>query len=363
MREQIHIVRPRRSRGFTLVELLIVIAIIGMLVSLLLPAVNSAREAARRTQCSNNLHQIGLACHAFMEVHSGSLTAMTPGAWMPILSPYLEQQTTAFICPDDNDKLQSNAAVQGYTVNVGESGYNIPLCDGPHARVWTNLNSVVQAQDGTLVSVINGRTWYQILWQQPQGPESYVISMEDMSPSSEGDMLDICLLIDLREDATYGSWSWTKGHGYTQYTLYDPNHQVVTDTSGAACQWFHENQMWIFTNGRCSYGINNRGPYMLTGDGNNILFVEYCKLAANVLPTPPNNANPATVPPQDSPPQADWTTNPQWGGWGASRFRHSGVMNVLYVDGHVDTRTTGAINPFIESIGMTLWKPLRDPPF
>lgn len=110
-----------KRHAFTLVELLVVIAIIGILVSLLLPAVQAAREAARRMQCTNNLKQLGLATHNYLSAHS-RLPLCLNGTSKPIavhayLLPFMEQ-TALYNLVDFKTSWNSPTNVAALATNV-----------------------------------------------------------------------------------------------------------------------------------------------------------------------------------------------------------------------------------------------------
>jgi prepilin-type N-terminal cleavage/methylation domain-containing protein/prepilin-type processing-associated H-X9-DG protein len=115
-----------RRRGFTLIELLVVIAIIAVLIALLLPAVQAAREAARRSQCVNNLKQIGLALHNYHQVHNVFAMGCSSGYWTDPVTFQTKQNlsTHALILPF----LEQNQVYNSLNFNWGCEDDTTILC-------------------------------------------------------------------------------------------------------------------------------------------------------------------------------------------------------------------------------------------
>lgn len=204
-----------RRRGFTLVELLVVIAIIGVLVALLLPAVQMAREAARRTKCASGLKQIGLALQTFHDANGGlppQSTYQPPSTFTGYsiharLLPYIEQASLhqkidytlgfaaqADICKtkiplykcasDPNDKLRTDSGVEFYLTSYGFNigtwlAFDLPTAsagDGPFGmNQWTRLAQITDGTSNTLAATdMKSFTPALLDGGQPPGPDAPV---------------------------------------------------------------------------------------------------------------------------------------------------------------------------------------------
>lgn len=262
-----------RRHGFTLVELLVVIAIIGILIALLLPAVQAAREAARRSQCSNNLKQLGLAIHNYADVHKRfplgnshytfEWTGTTPsvnrhGSAILALLPFIEQQTlyTSCVFQGDTDFLSVLPGGQ----QVSTAWIDTLLCPSGIGRAYNprNGDSVTGSQNRALSS-----------YSPSQGNQyfsscNYHGNTYGTAPANHGDTID-----GNQISGVFGHMAW--GARFSDITDGTSNTIAVGEIR-PECSWhgsggwMYFNSLWFATTCPINYCNCPNGPNYATCD-------------------------------------------------------------------------------------------------
>ena len=232
---------PGNRRGFTLVELLVVIAIIGILVALLLPAVQAAREAARRTQCVNNLKQVGLALLNYHDTHGSFPIAWVISGNIPdhtglaLLLPFLEEGTLPYDpklrAYDPYNALALRSTVSTYTCPSDDAAgriawgtiarSNVVLCygsEGMTSKSWTCCGTPDQTSDvwtNGAFQIDLGRQ----LREFTDGTSNTVVASEEISGKTDENPIDY-----------RGLWPGVV-HG-SNYEHFDTPNSTVPDVMG-----------------------------------------------------------------------------------------------------------------------------------
>jgi prepilin-type N-terminal cleavage/methylation domain-containing protein len=274
------LVQPHRRPAFTLVELLVVIAIIGVLVALLLPAVQSAREAARRTQCSNNLRQIGIALHNFedankhfppggvsgttlTEAHTKfSITPNTNHSWVIFLLPFMEQKNVY-------DLYKFNADFRApANLQARETVIKNLLC--PSTPRATPVQTVTYSGYGAVKVALTDYGVNNAISAAlgPTAGPNLIDAASEAAPHGVMRVNEMQRFADIIDGTSNTFWI---AENAGRPSLYRTGHKLVTGTTISGSGWTDRDNEYI-THGFSADGVTSTGPCPINCSNNNEIY-------------------------------------------------------------------------------------------
>ncbi len=295
---------PHRS-GFSLVEMLIVVAIIAAVASLGLPAVQASREAARSTTCANNLKQVGIGHASYVGKYR---TGMPAYDWRTNVLPEMENNRRSLLCPGDSRTELYD--INEFAVYIVNNKRTIPLQPGP----WCAIGDPEFCEQFANV--------------KRKTADSYFLVFEDMAYNSPFD--GVILVEPLAQGGSKLTHVGGNPHSYI-HQLRDPKGTIIANP-------FDKGFTWTVQGIRTSYAISSRSARFTT-DQFKVLALEYATPVADVVG-----------------PTATGTIT--W--WENVSPRHGGRLNVVYGDGRVATVDAAEIDPTSATIHDFSWCPTID---
>jgi len=338
-------------KGFTLVELLVVIVIIALLVSILMPSLSRAKAQARAKQCAANLHNMHVAW-----TNSRSRTQFSSylkgfWAWTNALMPYLAKDPRALLCPEDEDPTKFG--LDGVAVRVwsgdtflydmdvfteldeygngewDEGKYTIHLNEDQYTQVedlrtqYTTDNSGSDSGFGQWLHTNHSDT---VTYTQGSSDTSYLLFEDIRGGGGDYDFSDFVMKLEKSGD----NYNITGTHGEAGYKF------AVLNPDGSIGSYLPNPQDAATTtvgDFQTSYGASNAEYQMLPGHSK-ILALDYKRALVDVIG---DRANPAEFGTQVAP-------------------RHSGKVNILFADGSVKLRAPSSVDP-VQPNMERLWEP------
>ena len=310
--------------AFTLVELLDVIAIIGILIALLLPAVQAAREAARRMSCSNNLHQIGIAIHNYHDTQScfpagqisgTRLDSCTNFGWAALTLPYIEQSNLGallnfnttiidgadangvgvdgnaklaatpippYLCPTDPDRAiircsdyMTSGAAYGVAYERFPSHYS-GICS---ERITTQGQAA--GGEGRLGTIIGANTKYDSNWSAVGFDPAPKIGFQSITDGTSNTMVIAeTSSYETIDPKVYGNGQWISGSNIFRKTTAPINYRPKCEHFNTSTPWMcdkcsaymHEMRSW-HTSG--AYGLYGDASVHFVSETTDIMVVGY----------------------------------------------------------------------------------------